>query len=188
MLYAYAILTKKKLLLKIFHWGLVALALITLVWTKGDVYDFIASTIDFTDSSSVSHLLEWLDGVQAIASHPLGLGLGASGRIAGELKANIGGENQLIIIGVQTGLVSVLLYLWIYVLIIGNAAKLFMRQSHLKYRKLGIALVLLKVGLIIPLLTSEVESYIYISYFTWFLSGLMISMVTQNKLSLRHQL
>ena len=188
MLYAYAILTKKKLLLKIFHWGLVALALITLVWTKGDVYDFIASTIDFTDSSSVSHLLEWLDGVQAIASHPLGLGLGASGRIAGELKANIGGENQLIIIGVQTGLVSVLLYLWIYVLIIGNAAKLFMRQSHLKYRKLGIALVLLKVGLIIPLLTSEVESYIYISYFTWFLSGLMISMVAQNNLSLRHQL
>jgi hypothetical protein len=180
MLYAYAILMKKKQWLKLFHWGLLSIIVMALIWMQGDLYEFISNTIDFTDSSSVSHLLEWVTGIQAIGSYPLGMGLGASGRIAGEFKENIGGENQLIIIGVQTGWAAIVLYIAVYVSIIRQSAQLFLHSHHNKCRKLGLAMVLLKVGLIIPLLTSEVESYVYISYFAWFLSGLVISIVMET--------
>jgi hypothetical protein len=108
-------------------------------------------------------------------SHPLGRGLGASGKIAGAFGENIGGENQLIIIGVQLGVVAVLAYSVIYYKIIATAIKSF-RQGAVKEARLGLMLFLSKVGLIIPLLTAELDSYIYISYLIWFFSGLLVNM------------
>jgi hypothetical protein len=35
---------------------------------------------------------------------------------------------------------------------------------------------LLKIGLIIPLFTSEAEAVIYVSYTTWILTGLLINL------------
>jgi hypothetical protein len=46
-----------------------------------------------------------------------------------------------------------------------------------KERKVCMAVFLLKVGLIISALTSEVESSTYLSYMDWFLSGLFINML-----------
>jgi hypothetical protein len=40
----------------------------------------------------------------------------------------------------------------------------------------------MKIGFIIPLLTSELESSVYISYLSWFLSGLFIHMISEPKL------
>lgn len=177
MIYVYMLITKNKQWLKIIHWGAVVIIVAVLVWLKGDIYEVITTTIDFSDSSSVSHLIEWVAGIQSIGSNPLGLGLGHSGRIAGSFGENIGGENQLIIIGVQTGIISILLYISIYVLIIKNAFGLFRRSKVNKERKIGLLLVLLKVGMIIPLLTAEVETYLYISYVMWFLSGMLISII-----------
>jgi hypothetical protein len=147
------------------------------VWLEGDIYEIITTSIDFSDSSSMSHLIEWLAGIQSIYSHPFGLGLGSSGRIAGSFGENIGGENQLIIIGVQTGIVSIALYISIYFLVVKNAFRLFGHSKINKERKIGLLLTLLKVGLIIPLLTAELETYLYISYITWFLSGMLISII-----------
>jgi len=126
-------------------------------------------------------LIEWLAGIQSIGNNPMGLGLGYSGRIAGSFGENIGGENQLIIIGVQTGVIAILLYITIYWLIIKNAFQIFISSKSGKERKLGLLLVLLKMGIIIPLLTAEVETYLYISYFIWFFSGLLISIVSMKK-------
>ncbi len=49
-----------------------------------------------------------------------------------------------------------------------------------KERKLAITIFLLKVGSIIPLMTSDFESYTYISYFIWFVSGLFINVLSQK--------
>ena len=43
------------------------------------------------------------------------------------------------------------------------------------------AVILIKIGLIIPLFTAEIESYIYVSYITWFLSGYMINLIQSKK-------
>lgn len=181
MIYVYVLMTRNRLLLRIIHVTILAATLAVLIWLEGDIYEVITTTIDFSDSSSMSHLIEWLAGIQAISSNPLGLGLGHSGRIAGSFGENIGGENQLIIIGVQTGIISVLLYIAIYVTLIKNAYSLFVNSTVNKERKIGLLLVLIKVGMIIPLLTAEVEIYVYISYLTWFLSGIMINITSRKQ-------
>ncbi len=102
----------------------------------------------------------------------MGLGLGESGRVAGELGLNVGGENQIIIIGVQSGIVAIALYVLMYAVTIGWSAKLFLKGDG-KAQQLGIMLFILKIGLIVPVLTAAVESYLYISAMGWFLVGLM---------------
>jgi len=116
----------------------------------------------------------------AMVEKPLGLGLGTSGRVAGSLGDNVGGENQYIIIGVQAGVVALLLYLSVYIMLIKTSFK-WLRVLKGKERKVCMAVFLMKVGFFIPLLTSEVESSSYISYVNWFLSGLLISIVMRAR-------
>ena len=178
MIYVYMLITRNRAWLLAIHWGIVLAALGVLIWLEGDLYEVIATTVDFSDSSSASHVIEWITGLQAIAANPFGLGLGYAGRIAGSFGENVGGENQFIIIGVQTGLVAVGLDIAAYAAIIRKAFRTFRSSASLKARRLGLMLVLLKTGLIIPFLTSEVETYLYISYFTWFFSGMLINITT----------
>ncbi len=180
MLYVYAVAARKKGWLRAIHGTIIAGILCWLVWVRGDIMTWVMETVQFTDTSSLSHLLEWIDGIQAMSSNPFGLGLGASGRVSGALGENIGGENQLIIIGVQLGIAALLLYALLYFKIIIVAIKAF-RHGPPKEARLGLMLFLSKVGLIIPLLTSELESYIYISYLIWFFSGLLINMQQHKK-------
>ena len=177
MLYVYAWINKKRVWLNFFHYGTALIIVLGLIWINEDLYDFIVNTFNFSNSSSITHLLEWIEGINAIINNPLGMGLGTSGRVAGSMGINIGGENQPIIIGVQTGLLSLMAYVFLYAYIVYISAKTF-KFSTGKARKLALCLLMLKVGLIIPALTSEIESYPYISYLTWFLSGLLISMIS----------
>ena len=59
-----------------------------------------------------------------------------------------------------------------YALTIGWSAKLFLKGDG-KEQQLGIMLFILKIGMIVPVLTAAVESYLYISAMGWFLVGLM---------------
>lgn len=179
MLYAFLVVSGRKNLLKWFHISLLLGVVAVLVWLEGDIYDFIINTVDFSNSSSVSHLIEWAQGINAIINHPLGLGLGTSGRVGASLGENIGGENEYIIIGVQTGVICIALYLLIYGAMVYTAGKMFMQRKG-KVKKLALVVLLIKIGLFIPLFTSEAESYLYISYFTWFMAGLLINCKMQS--------
>jgi hypothetical protein len=183
MIYLYAWLTQKKIFLHVIHTLIALTALAFLIITfNNDFTEFVITTIDFTNPSSLGHLLEWINGIESIISYPLGIGLGNAGRISGFSGYNVGGENQFIIIGVQTGIVAVLLYVTIYCIIIKKAYQLFCSQTG-RIRRLALFILLIKVGLIIPLLTSETESYIYISYLTWILTGLLVNISSQIKIS-----
>ncbi len=179
MIYAYALITRKKQLLLWMHMGILAVVLYIsffLVWWNPDLHEFIYETVTFTNTSSVGHVIAWLDGIEAMVSSPLGLGLGESGRVAVADNDSIGGENQFIIIGVQTGIIALILYLAVLVMIIRTCLRWF---PHLKgkEKKLCLALLLMKVGIVIPLLTSELETSMYISYLTWFFSGLFMNII-----------
>lgn len=180
MIFIYALLTKKKLILNIIYIGFIAIvAYFTffMLVTNPDLYDFIFETITFTNPSSVGHVLAWIEGIEAISANPFGLGLGESGRVAVSLSDTVGGENQYIIIGVQTGIIALLLYLWMHIYFIKTCWKWY---PHLqgKERQVCLSLLLMKIGFIIPLLTSELESSVYISYMSWFLSGLFVQMIS----------
>jgi len=181
MILIYALITKKKIVLKIIY----ALSIMVMLYfvffmliMNPDLYEFIMETITFTNPSSVGHVLAWIEGVEAILANPLGLGLGNSGRVAASLSDSVGGENQYIIIGVQTGIITLLLYLWIHIYFIKTCWKWYPKLTG-KERKVCLSLLLMKIGFIIPLFTSELESSVYISYLSWFLSGLFIHMIAE---------
>ncbi|MBC7743596.1 MAG: hypothetical protein H7096_00670, partial [Flavobacterium sp.] len=118
-------------------------------------------------------------GVNAMVQSPLGLGLGSSGRVAGSIGENTGGENQFIIIGVQAGVIAMGIYFAIYISLIKNAFTWFYRLKG-KENQVCLILLLIKIGFFIPLLTSELESSAYISYMTWLFSGLFIGIISQK--------
>jgi uncharacterized membrane protein YphA (DoxX/SURF4 family) len=180
MIFIYALITKKKLVLNIIFASFVAVAIYFIFFMlviNPDLYEFIYETITFTNPSSVGHVLAWVEGIEAISTNPFGLGLGESGRVAGSLGDTTGGENQYIVIGVQTGLAALLLYLWMHIYFIKTCWKWY---PHLqgKERQVCLSLLLMKIGFIIPLLTSELESSVYISYVSWFLSGILVNMIS----------
>ncbi|MDB4921116.1 MAG: hypothetical protein JWQ54_3099 [Mucilaginibacter sp.] len=188
IIYVYALITKKKYITHTVHaaFGLAGIYLIYLFTKFGDnnsgITEVVMNTIDFSNPSSVGHLLEWAEGILAMIEKPFGLGLGTSGRVAGSLGENVGGENQYIIIGVQAGIIALFLYLSVYIMLIKTSLK-WLPKLRGKERQVCMAVLLIKIGFFIPLLTSEVESSSYISYVNWFLSGLLISIIMQFKIA-----
>ncbi len=183
IIYTYAFLTRKRTVIRIIHIGFLAAVAYVIFLMSKDYQDFVMNTLKFSNESSIGHIVEWLDGIDSMVRHPLGIGLGESGRIGAFLGQNTGGENQFIIIGVQTGIITFLLYLSIYVLLITNSYKWFNKLEG-KEKKICLAILLMKVGFIIPTMTANFEAYIYISYISWFLSGLFVNIISGKQ----HQL
>lgn len=174
IIYAYAYITKRKKWLTYIHYGAIVIIAVALTIISDDIYQFIIGTLNFTNSSSLYHILQWVEGIEAIFTNPLGYGMGAAGRVSGLSGDNIGGENQLIIIAVQAGIIALALYVAIYAVITKTALQMA-RQRKGRARKIAIFIALLKLGMIIPMLTAEAESYLYIGYVTAFFSGIMIN-------------
>ncbi len=182
IIYVYALITRKRLLLNFIH-ALMILAVLYFLFLLNDedVQDFVISTLNFTNPSSAGHVLEWVEGINAMIQNPLGLGLGASGRVAGSLGDNTGGENQFIIIGVQAGIVAMGLYMLMYAALVKLSYKWFYHLKG-KEKQLCLVLLLIKIGFLVPFLTSELETSPYISYISWFFSGLFITVISARYL------
>jgi len=99
LIYVYSLMTNRKEITYIFYIGIGSI-LIYLVYLLNDrhTYDYIISTFQLADTSSVGHVLEWIEGIQSMFDTPLGRGLGESGRVSAALQENVGGENQFIIV------------------------------------------------------------------------------------------
>ncbi|MBL6648559.1 MAG: O-antigen ligase family protein [Flavobacteriaceae bacterium] len=132
---------------------------------------FIIDTFTFNESSSFSHLIEWIQAILTIIENPLGIGLAMSGNASGVDQAiKIGGENQFLIYGVQMGVISMILYSIMLFKSIRDSFSVF-SQSKGYIKELAFIVLLAKFGLIIPLLTANAELYLFVSLTTWFLIG-----------------
>ena len=132
---------------------------------------FVIDTFTFNESSSFSHLIEWIQAILTIIENPLGIGLAMSGNASGVDQAiKIGGENQFLIYGVQMGVISMILYsLMLFKSIKDSFSVYSFSKGHIK--ELAFIVLLTKFGLIIPLLTANAELYLFVSLTTWFLIG-----------------
>jgi hypothetical protein len=181
VIYIYGWIIGNKKIIHFFHIGAVIIVLYVFYILEGDLYDFILNTITFQNESSLGHVLEWLDGINAMATQPWGLGLGESGRVSMTNKNNTGGENQFIIIGVQVGVIAMALYIYIYFKLIKTGLQQ-LKITAGKEWKIMLAIVLIKIGMFIPMFTAYIDSYIYLSYFSWFLSGYMVNYIQNRQL------
>lgn len=177
--YVYSLVTKNRFILKWANYVLLA-GFMVIVFFGKDIYDHLVETVLLQDNSSLTHITDWLNGIESIIAHPLGIGLGESGRVSVYDNLQTGGENALIIIGVQIGVIGMIIYVLIYAMLIKTSFQMALHSVG-KYRKLALALLLIKIGLILPILTSDLESYIYISYLHWLLCGLLINYFVEEK-------
>lgn len=181
----YSFITKRKEILSIFYLSIVVFVIYLFSFSTKEIQDFVMSTISFDNQSSVGHLVEWLAGIESMISNPFGLGLGASGGITANEGDAVGGENQFIIVGVQIGIAGLLLYAWIYLYTIYLSIK---NYSQLKGKEKSIALLvlLIRIGMLLPMFTSNLDTYIYISYMMWFVTGCLGQILSKPNTELEH--
>lgn len=180
LIYIYGWVINNKKIIKLFHVFAFLILYYVFFILEGDLYNFIMNTITFRNESSLGHVIEWIDGINAMVAHPLGMGLGQSGRVTMVNNENTGGENQFIIIGVQAGVIAMFLYIGLYYQILKTGLR-ELKQSVGKEWKVILSIVLIKIGLFIPMFTAYIDSYIYVSYISWFLTGYMVNMIQTRK-------
>jgi len=176
--YVFLIVTKSKQAYKILKYFIITLIILFLISIKDDIKNFFLGTLFFTNSSSLTHLLAWSEAIISIYRHPMGIGLGSIGSFVNSENSFFGGENEFLIIGVQVGFIPMLIYLYIYFIIIKLSYQGFIKFNG-KIKKVALFIFLVKIGLILPLLTSEIETYIYVSYLVWFITGYYINLISK---------
>ena len=146
-----------------------------------EVRYLIIDTLKFENTSSLGHLVEWIEGILSIFENPLGIGLAMSGNASGVDQAiKIGGENQFLIFGVQMGVLSLIIYTLILFFIIKRSYHVYLRSSNF-IKQISFIVCCTKFGLLIPLLTANAELYLFVSLTTWFFAGYVESRYTELK-------
>ena len=171
---------KYKSLLLIF--GLFLLSTLSLIYFGSEeIRYFIIDTLKFENTSSLGHLVEWIEGILSIFENPLGIGLAMSGNASGVDQAiKVGGENQFLIFGVQMGVLSIITYVLILFFVIKRSCKVyFMSSNYVKHISFIVAST--KFGLLLPLLTANAELYLFVSLATWFFAGYIESRYLEIK-------
>jgi len=170
VLFSLLIHKKYKILLSIFLSSIVFL-FVLYNFSSEEIQYIIIDTIKFENTSSLGHLIEWIEGILSILENPLGIGLAMSGNAGGvDQSLKVGGENQFLILGVQMGAIALFVYTLILFYVIIRAIKTFQNstnhQKHISY-----VVACSKFGLLLPLLTANAELYLFVSLITWFLAG-----------------
>ena len=141
----------------------------------------IIDTLKFENTSSLGHLVEWIEGILSIFENPLGIGLAMSGNASGVDQAiKVGGENQFLIFGVQMGVLSVVIYILILYYIIKRSSHVYLNVSNFD-KHISFIVACTKFGLLLPLLTANAELYLFVSLTTWFFAGYIESSYTEIK-------
>jgi hypothetical protein len=165
------ILNKKFKILLYFSLALIISVFVLYLSASEENVYFLIDTLTFTDSSSFSHLLEWIQASITIIDNPFGIGLAMSGNASGVDQAiKIGGENQFLIYGVQMGIITMIIYIFMLFIAIKDSIYNY-KISKGPEKELSFIAGLTKFGLLIPLFTANAEIYLFTSLFSWFLVG-----------------
>lgn len=160
-----------KLLTTLFGISLLLVAYV-IFFASEDTKYFVLDTLTFQNSSSVTHIIEWVQALESMISDPFGIGLATSGNAGGVDKdLQIGGENQYLIYGVQLGFIGMTLYVSMLLIGIRNSWRAFRMTDVRKSAVIPFMASAIKFGLLLPLFTANAEAYIYVALFSWWLIG-----------------
>ena len=178
----FALLLNKKYKTLLFIFGSCILSTLSLLYFGSEEISYlIIDTLKFENTSSLGHLVEWIEGILSIFENPLGIGLAMSGNASGVDQAiKVGGENQFLIFGVQMGVLSLIIYILILFYIIKRSCNVYYMSSN-SDKHISFIVASTKFGLLLPLLTANAELYLFVSLATWFFAGYIESRYTELK-------
>ena len=104
--------------------------------------------------------------------NPLGVGLATSGNSGSVTdEARIGGENQFLIYGVQLGFLGMFLYILLLGFSISRSIRVFRLTENVMTARIAFTAATVKIGLLLPLFTSNAELFAYVNWITWWMVG-----------------
>jgi len=159
--------------------GLITLIFLAIPFFFGneDLRFFIIDTFTLADPSSVGHVVDWLDGIESMLESPEGIGMGTSGNAGGvDPELQIGGENQFIILGVQFGVVALLIYGWMVIKSITISKKVFIARRGQFSSIIPFITATFKVAFFMSLMTANGEIYNLVAYLAWWMIGYTIQL------------
>lgn len=159
-----------------------AIAFYIVFFAASDVLYFVLDTISFQNSSSITHIVDWLNAVNSIMANPMGIGLAMSGNAGGVDKdLMVGGENQYLIYGVQMGVLGMLLYIGMLYYGIRNSWRAFRLSKNRQEAVIPFVAASVKFGMLLPLFTANAEAYIYVSLVSWWFIGYAESLYQKSQ-------
>jgi hypothetical protein len=153
--------------------SLLGIFIIFVIFLASDeFYYFIIDTLTFQNLSSVGHLIEWGLALDGMIANPLGLGLGTSGSMGSVVEdLKVGGENQYLIIGVQIGWIGMFLYVLLLIYSIKYSLLVFKNTENTYVARIAFTGAATKVGMLLPLFTSNAELFSFVSWISWWMIG-----------------
>lgn len=151
-------------------------AVIVFFLASDDLVFYVIDTLKMEDTSSVGHVVQWALAFDSMLSTPQGIGLATSGNfgsVTDELR--VGGENQYLIYGVQLGWIGMLLYIGTLVSGIRQSIYTFKNSEDLAVAKIAFVAATVKVGLLLPMFTANIEIYTYVSWVSWWMVGVAVN-------------
>lgn len=162
--------------------ALVFFGIYVVFFASEDFYFFVLDTITFENTSSLGHVVEWLLALDSMISNPLGIGLAMSGNFGSvEDELRVGGENQFLIYGVQLGWLGMTLYILTLATGVRDAIRVFRTTADTAIARVAFTGAVVKVGLLLPLFTANVEIYTYVSWLTWWMIGFSLRAYSELK-------
>ena len=159
----------------------IPISLLIFYFSSEQIQYLIIDTLRFENTSSLGHLIEWIEGILSIIENPFGVGLAMSGNAGGvDQSIKIGGENQFLIFGVQMGILTMILYMLILFKIISNGINMYRISKNNIIKHISFIVSCTKFGLLIPLFTANAEIYLFVSLVTWFLAGYVEKKLIQS--------
>jgi hypothetical protein len=164
----------------------IGLTVFILIFASEELKYFVIDTIRFENSSSVTHVLDWLKAIESMISNPEGIGLAMSGNAGGvERDLIVGGENQYLIYGVQMGVLGMILYILMLSIGIRNSWRAFRGSKNKEEGIIPFVAASVKFGLLLPLFTANAEAYIYVALFSWWMIGYGETIYRRNRLKIK---
>ena len=177
-------LEKKYKLIRIALVLVIMLLIYTSFFSSKETQYFVLDTLNFQNTSSLGHLVEWLEGIESMLLHPMGIGLAMSGNGNGVDQAlKISGENQFLIYGVQMGFLGLFIYISMLFKGIKDSLKVFKHSTKQHVRSISYVAAATKIGLLIPLFTANAELYLFVAFLSWFLIGSIETYYLKNILN-----
>jgi len=164
------------------EWAVAGLAFTSMLFLAGMVLipgfpTYVLHTLSGQEASTAGHLSDWSNGAVAFIERPWGFGLGTADQTATRAGlAHITGDNLYLAYAVQMGLAGVTLLLLALGSITGHALNLFHRAENETQRRMGAAIWLATIGLMINGMTAVVFSSITFGWLFFWLAGAVVSM------------
>jgi len=163
------------------EWAVAGLALATMLFLAAMVLlpgfpSYVLNTLSGQEASTGGHLSDWSNGALAFIQQPWGFGLGTADATAARTGlAHITGDNLYLTYAIQMGLVGVTLLVLALGSIIGHALNLFQRAENETQERIGAAIWLATIGLMINGMTAVVFSSITFGWLFFWLAGAVVT-------------